>query len=141
MESEYETVFLFKWIPRTRTTKYNSQGSQLTIFSIDLQIASDNLLTTDYRRFYRWTAQDDQESTEKHEYPTMVMEVFGKSESDEYDFEFRSDDYVQQGAGKINGKWMSIVVDSVYRESRITKTTNYMMENKNSLSKQKIYEY
>ncbi|KAL7716018.1 DUF1579 domain-containing protein [Entamoeba marina] len=62
-----------------------------------LEIVSDDALTNDFRRFYRWTTTDDAERSDKKEYATMVMEVFGKGELDEFDFEFRSDDYVHQG--------------------------------------------
>ena len=130
---EFCNLIVGTWKLNLRNFEFQKGFKEKDAENMIIQIMNDEVLTNDYRRFYRWTTSDDPETIQKKKYPTMVMEVFGKNEGDDFDFEYRSDDFTDVGAGKINGKWMVIFLECVNKETRITKSLHYKLEDKNSL--------
>ncbi|BFU22007.1 hypothetical protein EHI8A_050190 [Entamoeba histolytica HM-1:IMSS-B] len=130
---EFCNLIVGTWKLNERTFNYQKGFPEKEAKNVIIDIVNVEVLTNDYRRFYRWTTTDDPETVNKQNYPTMVMEVFGKNEGDDSDFEFRSDDYSEVGIGKINGKWMTIILECIKKDERITKTLYYKLEDKNTM--------
>ncbi|KAL7715382.1 DUF1579 domain-containing protein [Entamoeba marina] len=130
---EFCNALVGTWKMNQRNFGFKQHFPEKESTNLVLEIVSDDALTNDFRRFYRWTTTDDAERSDKKEYATMVMEVFGKGELDEFDFEFRSDDYVHQGVGRVIGNWMTIYLIMAGKDQNICKSHHFKLIDKHRI--------
>ncbi|ELP84870.1 hypothetical protein EIN_284460 [Entamoeba invadens IP1] len=122
------------WKLNQRVFGFEKNFPEKNAKNLVIDIASDDVLTNECHRFYRWTTTNDVEMPEKNvTYPTMVMEVYARSEAEEYDFAFHSDDFIENGSGSITGKWMKILLDYNRKDEHTTKILHYKLEDKNTI--------
>ena len=121
------------WKVNVRNFSYDSDFTEKDTSNLIIEITRDEVLTNDYRIVYRWTASDDEDEATKRSYPVMIMEVVGKNELGQFDFEFRSDDYSYLGVGNINGNWMTVFEVCDKRGYEMCRNMHYKLLNTHSL--------
>ena len=71
---EFCNLIVGTWKLNLRNFEFQKGFKEKDAENMIIQIMNDEVLTNDYRRFYRWTTSDDPETIQKKKYPIELYQ-------------------------------------------------------------------